>query len=269
MRQFSHLTFTAARRSPQVSGLRKTDPDLADDTAEALTNLLLFTVAQFNVSNNLNAAQLSLLANDLLGKFWYWRFDEFAYVFGQALRGKWGTVYNRIDGPVVQEWCEKYGAEREALLVAESEEQAKSYQLAERNGPPEPPLSAAARALVPQLELLSNADLQTGIDYYAALPNPTPEQADKLAAAVAVAEERNRVAWATHMLRQFKAGASGRTVAEREAAAKQKTHAVGVALLQRNWEAAGFATTPSAAWLAKINAPVNEPTDEEPTQQAA
>jgi hypothetical protein len=269
LRKFSGLSFASARESAQVSGLARSNPELGKQTVRALANLLTFTLSQFNVGKNMSDVQVAILANDLLKAYWYWRFDEFAYVFGQALRGRWGTTYDRIDAATVNEWCAKFGAEREVLLTAESEAQANDYKRIELDGPAEPPLSPAARALCPELEQLSDEALQQGIDYYASLANPTPEQSTKLEAADAVAMERNRVRWAAHLLSLFRADIDGRTLAERVAETKQKTHAVGVALLQGNWQAAGFATAPSAEWLARINAPVNEPTDELPTRQQA
>lgn len=240
MRKFNSLTFATARESPQVSGLTKTDPELADDAAEALANLIAYACNQFNVGKNMSDVQTAILANDLLKTYWYWRFDEFTYVLGQAIRGKFGPVYDRIDAPTVNEWCEKYAADREGLLTLEAEQQAKAYKLAEINRAPADTTTPEGQALREQLAQLSDADLEKGWHYYCGLPEPlTPEQSLKLAVATQEVNERRRAYWLPVILAQFQA-TPGKTASEQEAEIKTEKRRIELALLTGNHEAAGL-----------------------------
>lgn len=161
------LTPATARQSAQVSALTKTDPELADDAAEALANLLTFAAGQFNVGKNLNDVQLALLAADMLERYWHWRFDEFAYVLREAVGGRYGTTYDRIDAPTVHGWCARYEAARGELIEAEAERQRKAHRLAEVNRAALlPPDQMPLFYLRAKLEAMSEAALAQGISYY-------------------------------------------------------------------------------------------------------
>lgn len=156
------LTPAKARLSPQVSALRKADED---GVAEALSNLLIFTAAQFNCVRNLTDTQIMLLSQDLPVRYWHWRIDEFAYVFREAAAGRWGKVYDRLDPPTVQEWCATYETQvRGEQVAAEAESRAAGYKAAEADtGPPTDMARAYLRA---QLETKPDEELQAGISYY-------------------------------------------------------------------------------------------------------
>jgi hypothetical protein len=197
------LTPALARQSPQVSGLRKADED---GVAEALSNLLIFTAAQFNVVRNLTDMQIMLLANELPARYWHWRLDEFAYVLKEAVAGRWGKVYDRLDPPTVQEWCAAYDAERQELVATEAESEAAKLKASEKQAGP--PTDMARAYLKARMEAQSDDVLCEGYDYYRA--NPTkPEAALKCELAMEILAERET------------ARKAGPTAAEREAAVQR------------------------------------------------
>lgn len=129
IKQWRGLTPAIAQQSAQVSGL---EAAARGDTAEALGNLLTFAAYQFNVGKNLNDVQISLLASEMLRLYWYWRFDEFSFVLREAVAGRYGTTYDRIDAPTVHAWCASYEADRNATQAHLAEHEARAYKLAEQ-----------------------------------------------------------------------------------------------------------------------------------------
>ena len=185
------LTPARAMQSAQVAALTKTGGDeVADDAAEALANLLTYTAHQFNIGKNLSAVQLALLSADLLATYWYWRFDEFALVLRDAVRGKFGTSYDRLDAPTIHGWCLAYEKDRDALLDAEAQRRHKAHRLAE-NGREEllPAEQMPYFYLRSKLEAQPDAELERGIRYYLRHAD-APQAAFKRDTAVEVLADR-------------------------------------------------------------------------------
>lgn len=267
IKQWRGLTPAIAQQSAQVSGL---SAQAAGDTAEALGNLLTFAAAQFNVGKNLNDVQIALLASEMLRIYWHWRFDEFSFVLREAVAGRYGTTYDRLDAATVHEWCAKYEADRNAVAVDQAEHELRAYKQAEQQ-PVRSPLATHAEFgadyadVRQQAEALSDGELIVTGKHYA-----NEEGADNEFITDVLWEvwcERKASRFRQKMIQQFaERGITGHTEAEKEAERKAQGHALGLALLRGDWEAAGFTTAPSPEWLAKVNAPTNEvPT----TQQAA
>lgn len=178
------LTPSKAQLSPQLSRLRKEAPG---DLAEALGNLLTFTAQQFNVVRNLTDMQVMLLVGDLTERYWRWKLNEFAYVFREAVAGRWGKVYDRLDPPTVQEWCAAYDAERQEQVAMQAESEAAKLKAAEKQSGP--PLEMAVAYLRARLEALPDEDLQAGFHYYQANPGK-PDAAVKCQLAASILSER-------------------------------------------------------------------------------
>jgi hypothetical protein len=132
------LTPAKALASAQVGVLHRADPG---GLAEALGNLLTFTALQFNVVRNLSDLQIQLLATDLPSRYYHWRIQEFVYVMREAVAGKWGKVYDRLDPPTVYDWCSAYAAEEQAQAVADAaEKRAAAYKALQPHIDPMPVL---------------------------------------------------------------------------------------------------------------------------------
>ncbi|MGI4736307.1 MAG: hypothetical protein ACRYG7_14110 [Janthinobacterium lividum] len=162
------LTPAIARQSAQVSTLKA---QAKGDVAEALGNLLTFAAMQFNVGKNLNDVQIALLASEMLRLYWHWRFDEFSLMLREAVAGRYGTTYDRLDAATVHEWCAKYEASRNEVEAAASEQQAREYKLAESR----PPTSELATHpdyadVCKQLEALASGNLVATARYYRLQP---------------------------------------------------------------------------------------------------
>jgi hypothetical protein len=199
IQQWRRLTPASAQQAPQVSALEAVAPG---DVAEALGNLLTFAAAQFNVGKNLTDVQIALLASEMLRLYWHWRFDEFSFVLREAVAGRYGTTYDRIDAPTVHEWCAKYEADRNATQAHHAEQEARAYKQAEQQAPrselaTHPEFGAEYQGVRAQLEALSDGELNATWRHYL-----TAQRAEnKFIAAVAteVVNERRKA----HYLRQL------------------------------------------------------------------
>ncbi len=183
-------------QSAQVKTLTTASREARIETARALGSLLTFTAQLFNIGKNLNDVQVGLLANDMLERYWHWRFDEFAFVMKEAVGGRYGTSYDRLDAPTVHGWCAIYDAERSALIEAAAEKRHKANRLAEAGResllPDEQMPALYFRA---KLEAMPDEELRRGIRYY------WPQRAEAMPAkkiSIAVAILRERAAWALH-----------------------------------------------------------------------
>ena len=188
------LTPAKARESAQVVSLMKRDAELRADTAEALGNLLAFAAAQFNVGKNMSNGQAALLAGDMLERYWYWRFDEFALMLKEAVAGQYGNTYDRIDAATVHSWCQKYEAQRSEQIQVETERKHREQRLAEAAATNEAKLKLSDSQLErmyfrAKLAAMSDEQLAAGIDYYRRHPE-APLAADKVLCALQVLSDR-------------------------------------------------------------------------------
>lgn len=182
-----------------MSGLLA-DAQSSVDTTQALTNALLWTAHQFNVVRNMANLQLSILADELLERYWLWRFDEFLYVLKEGIAQAWGQTYDRLDPPTVHGWCLAYQEIRDQQIEHEAQQAATAHKKAEQATPRLAVLNSAAYyELRARLEKLTDQELVNGEAHYAALEDRTEEQEFKLFVASEVVNERR----AAHYLRQI------------------------------------------------------------------
>ena len=73
-----------------------------------ITDLLSF----FNVENTMSAEQVATTINLLMDEYYYLKLDDFKMCFKRVMLGKYGRVYNRIDGQMILEWVHTYLMER-------------------------------------------------------------------------------------------------------------------------------------------------------------
>ena len=159
------LTPALAMQSPQISGLIKQETG-AMETAQALSNALLYTAHQFNVVRNMASLQMGILADELLELYWYWRFDEFLYVLKEGVRQTWGKTYDRLDPPTVHGWCKEYEQVRDAVVEHAANGRHLSYKKAERAFQSRLATGHDAQALRAELDALDTQTLVNGLAHY-------------------------------------------------------------------------------------------------------
>jgi hypothetical protein len=103
----SSITLQSALNSPQISSLNKEN----EKSLSAAIRIALGIVNKmFNLpdTKKLNDMQINYLVSYLKKEYWRFKFDEFIYIFGQGIAGKFGKSYNRLDVEVVSEWFKVY-----------------------------------------------------------------------------------------------------------------------------------------------------------------
>lgn len=73
-----------------------------------VTDLLSF----FNVENTMSVEQVATTINLLMDEYYFLKLDDFKMCFKRVMLGKYGKVYNRIDGQMILEWVHTYLKER-------------------------------------------------------------------------------------------------------------------------------------------------------------
>lgn len=73
-----------------------------------ITELLSF----FNVENTMSVQQVATTISLLMDEYYYLKLDDFKMCFKRVMLGKYGKVYNRIDGQMILEWVHTYLKER-------------------------------------------------------------------------------------------------------------------------------------------------------------
>lgn len=95
--------------------------ELGENHARAIVVILLSEVVGFyNASNTMNDAQVAITTDLIIEEYPYFKIDDLKLAFRNAMRGRYGEIYNRLDGSVVMGWLRQYNKERCAKADIES-----------------------------------------------------------------------------------------------------------------------------------------------------
>lgn len=95
------------------------------NAVKAIVLLALKELADFfNVGKNMSRSQMSLTADLIAMRFWYFKVEDIKLCFRQAMLTK--KVYDRLDGNIIVGWLNEYDDERTeiAMRLSEAEETA-------------------------------------------------------------------------------------------------------------------------------------------------
>lgn len=73
-----------------------------------LVKMINEVIKHFNIGKTMDDAQVMNTSRFILGEYSMLKLDHFAWCFDRAKKGKYGIVYDRIDGHVIFEWIEKF-----------------------------------------------------------------------------------------------------------------------------------------------------------------
>jgi hypothetical protein len=79
-----------------------------DDLATVIAYQIMQTAAFFNLGNNIREDQALETAYLILEKYPAETLQDFTLVFKNAKTGKYGELYNRLDGQTIFKWIEAY-----------------------------------------------------------------------------------------------------------------------------------------------------------------
>jgi len=81
------------------------------EVIKQVAKMLIETVGFFNVPK-LSDIQVKMTVELICEEHYYLNFSDIQLCFKNAMKGKYGELYNRIDGQVIMIWLNKYVEER-------------------------------------------------------------------------------------------------------------------------------------------------------------
>ena len=89
--------------------------------ARAVLVLILSDALEFfNASETMNDRQVAVTVDLILEEYPYMQADDITLCFRNAMKGRYGKPYNRIDGQVIMGWLREYNRERCTLASEQS-----------------------------------------------------------------------------------------------------------------------------------------------------
>jgi hypothetical protein len=73
----------------------------------------------FSLERVMTPYQIQMTVEIIEENFYYFSPEDFRKCFRGAMSGKYGKVYNRLDGAVIMEWLRAYDIERTEIIVQE------------------------------------------------------------------------------------------------------------------------------------------------------
>lgn len=117
--------------SPGLSVYRK---HAGETKSRALVVLILADLVKFfNVGKAMNDIQMAQTADLIFDEFYYLNIEDFKLCFNMAKSGKFGKVYDRIDGQVIMDWLSTYLNMRIETVVSGNEQKHASIKSQEKN----------------------------------------------------------------------------------------------------------------------------------------
>lgn len=84
-----------------------------ENRARAVVVLLLEEVVSFfNASNTMEDTQVAFTTDMIIEEYPYFKVDDMKLALRNGMKGKYGEIYNRLDGSVIMGWLRKYNMER-------------------------------------------------------------------------------------------------------------------------------------------------------------
>ena len=105
---------------PLIVNERIDNPELLQKN---ITLLLIDVIKYHKTTEVLAPAEIELLATRIVYQYGCLSVEDVALCFDWAKNGKYGDVFNRVDGNVIMNWLNKYKATLQALAIE------KNYQL--------------------------------------------------------------------------------------------------------------------------------------------
>jgi len=81
-------------------------------TLALLVYMITDVVEQLNVGKTMNDKQVGRAAELIADEFYYLKPDDFKLCFDNAVKGRYGATYDRIDIQIICSWLNKYTGER-------------------------------------------------------------------------------------------------------------------------------------------------------------
>ena len=89
--------------------------------------LIAETLEFFNSGNDMNDRQVAVTVDLILEEYPYMQPDDLKLCFRRAMKGRYGKLYNRIDGQIIMGWLREYNRERCTVASEQSYNEHKAH----------------------------------------------------------------------------------------------------------------------------------------------
>ena len=84
-----------------------------------------------NIEKNMNADQINFAAEHIVQEKWIYSLEDIQFCLDRGAAGMYGTIYNRLDLSVINEWISKYEQERQSHITAMKTEERQNNNIYE------------------------------------------------------------------------------------------------------------------------------------------
>lgn len=96
--------------SPSIAALKK---ELGDMHTKAILTIIIDDLINFfSIGKSMGADQIAQTIQLIQEEYFMLKPEDFKLCFNNAKKGKYGKVYDRLDGQIILEWISKYQADR-------------------------------------------------------------------------------------------------------------------------------------------------------------
>ena len=87
--------------------------------------------AMINIDKNMNADQINFAAEHFVQHHWKYSLEDIQLCLDRGVAGIYGTIYNRLDLSILNEWVNKFEQERDTHITAMRTEEQKQNNIYE------------------------------------------------------------------------------------------------------------------------------------------
>jgi hypothetical protein len=124
----SQLTFGESVKANKIAALRKLD---RNETKLKIAMLISRCCAMLNIDKNMNADQINFSAEHFVQHHWKYSLEDIQLCLDRGTAGIYGTIYNRLDLSILNEWIGKFEQERDTHITNMRSEEQKANNIYE------------------------------------------------------------------------------------------------------------------------------------------
>jgi len=104
--------------TPSLGGIKK---ELGDIVTKAILSIILIDLVKFfNIGKSMDDEQVAQTIEMIQDEFYMLKPEDLKLCFSNAKKGKYGKVYDRLDGQIIIEWLTTYFNDRTSYSAEKS-----------------------------------------------------------------------------------------------------------------------------------------------------
>jgi len=115
-------------KANKIAALRKID---RNETKMKIAMLISRCCAMLNIDKNMNADQINFSAEHFVQHHWKYSLEDIQLCLDRGAAGIYGTIYNRLDLSILNEWISKFEQERDMHITSMRTEEQKQNNIYE------------------------------------------------------------------------------------------------------------------------------------------